>query len=139
MFCLDNNPIVFALNKCKPEIDHRLQAELAAGAPLLVPTPVLFELRYGIAKSDRREISARVLDAFLAEGFKLIAFDADDANEAGASARRGPRDAQPLRVLATAGPGHDRLGRMNQTDHPAPFCWLFVNLRGIRETRGGAS
>ncbi len=83
MFCLDTNAIVFALNKRRPEIDQRLQAELAAGTPLLVPTPVLFELRYGIAKSDRRETSARVLDAFLAEGFTLIVFDADDANEAG--------------------------------------------------------
>lgn len=83
MFCLDTNVIVFALNKRKPAIDQRLQTELAADTPLLVPAPVLFELHYGIAKSDRREASRRVLDAFLAGGLTLLPFDGADAAEAG--------------------------------------------------------
>lgn len=83
MFCLDTNVIVFALNKRKPALDRRLQAELAAGTPLFVPSPVLFELHYGIAKSDRREASARLLDVFLADSFTVLPFDAADAMEAG--------------------------------------------------------
>lgn len=83
MFCLDTNIIVFALNKRRPAIDERLQHELAAGTPLLIPTVALFELRYGIAKSDRREASARVLDAFLVDEFDIVRFDAEDAAEAG--------------------------------------------------------
>jgi tRNA(fMet)-specific endonuclease VapC len=83
MFCLDTNIVIVALNKRKPEIDLRLQAELAAGTPLLIPTPVLFELRYGLAKSNRKEASATILSAFLANGFTLVEFDADDAAEAG--------------------------------------------------------
>jgi tRNA(fMet)-specific endonuclease VapC len=83
MFCLDTNVIVFAINGRVPAIEQRLQRELAAGTTLLIPTIVLFELRYGIAKSTRREASTKVLDAFLAEGFEELPFDAEDANEAG--------------------------------------------------------
>jgi len=83
MFCLDTNVIVFAINGRVPAIEQRLQRELAAGTALLIPTIVLFELRYGIAKSVRREASTKVLDAFLAEGFEELLFDAEDAIEAG--------------------------------------------------------
>lgn len=83
MFCLDTNVIVLAINGRVPAIERRLQQELAAGTTLLIPTIVLFELRYGIAKSARRETSARILDAFLAEGFEELLFDSEDAAEAG--------------------------------------------------------
>jgi tRNA(fMet)-specific endonuclease VapC len=83
MFCLDTNVIVYAINGRVPAIEQRLRQELAIGTPLLVPAIVLFELRYGIAKSMRREASTRVLDAFLAEGFDVLSFEAEDAAEAG--------------------------------------------------------
>lgn len=83
MFCLDTNVIVFAINGRVPAVEQRLRQELAAGTTLLIPSIVLFELRYGIAKSVRRESPTRVLDAFLAEGFELLPFDDDDAAEAG--------------------------------------------------------
>lgn len=83
MFCLDTNVIVFAINGRVPAVEQRLRQELAAGTTLLIPSIVLFELCYGIAKSVRREASTRVLDAFLAEGFELLPFDDDDAAEAG--------------------------------------------------------
>lgn len=83
MFCLDTDVIVFAVNGRVPAIEERLRRELAAGTTLLIPTIVLFELRYGIAKSARREASTRILDAFLAEGFEELLFNAEDASEAG--------------------------------------------------------
>jgi tRNA(fMet)-specific endonuclease VapC len=83
MFCVDTNVIVFAINGRIPAIEQRLRQELVAGTTLLIPSIVLFELRYGIAKSVRRETSTRVLDAFLAEGFELLPFDDEDAAEAG--------------------------------------------------------
>ncbi len=84
MYFLDTNVVIFALNKRKPAIDVRLRRELTIGTPLLISTVVLFELRYGVARSERRERSARVLDAFLADNFEIAPFDADDASEAGA-------------------------------------------------------
>ena len=83
MFCLDTNVIVFALNKRRPAMDTRLRAELAAGSRLIVPTIVLIELRYGIARSARREASADLLDTFLAAGFEIAPFDVEDSQEAG--------------------------------------------------------
>lgn len=83
MFCLDTNVIVYAINGRVPAIERRLRQELAAGTRLLIPTIVLFELRYGVAKSTRREASTRILDAFLAEGFEELLFDSEDAAEAG--------------------------------------------------------
>lgn len=83
MFLLDTNVIVHALNGRVPAIGLRLQQELTAGTRLMISSVVIFELRYGIAKSTRREASGRVLDAFLSDGFEIMPFDADDAGEAG--------------------------------------------------------
>lgn len=83
MFCLDTDVIVFAINGRVPAIEQRLRQELAAGTTLLIPAIVVFELRYGIAKSIRREASTKVLDAFLADGFEELLFDDEDATEAG--------------------------------------------------------
>ncbi len=83
LYFLDTNVVIFALNKRKPAIDQRLRQELTNGTSLLISTVVLFELRYGVARSDRREQSERVLDAFLAESFEIVPFDGDDAEEAG--------------------------------------------------------
>ncbi len=84
MYFLDTNVIIFALNKRKPAIDARLRCELTIGTPLLISTIVLFELRYGVARSDRRAQSERVLNAFVADNFEIAPFDTDDAAEAGA-------------------------------------------------------
>lgn len=83
MFCLDTNIVIFALNGRRPKLTERLKAEVKLGTVLIVPAIVLFELNYGIAKSDRREEARAVLEAFLAAGFERPAFDAADAREAG--------------------------------------------------------
>lgn len=83
MFCLDTNVIVFALNGRRPGLSARLQTEVAGNTGLLVPTTVLYELHYGIARSDRREASLRLLEAFLADRFEILDFDAEDAAQAG--------------------------------------------------------
>ena len=82
MFCLDTNIIIFALNRRRPEIVVRLTAELKARTRLIVPVAALFELEYGIAKSDRAQQSRAALDALLACGFEQPAFDSVDAREA---------------------------------------------------------
>jgi tRNA(fMet)-specific endonuclease VapC len=83
MFCLDTNIVIFALNKRKPWIAARLERELSARTALIVPSIVLFELDYGIAKSQRPVEGRLLLDSFLASGFAFPDFDADDAREAG--------------------------------------------------------
>lgn len=83
MFCLDTNNVIFALNGRRPSIDRRLQAELSNGTALYVPSIVLFELRYGLAKSKRRPSSQLLLDTFFERGFEFLDFDGEDATEAG--------------------------------------------------------
>jgi tRNA(fMet)-specific endonuclease VapC len=83
MVCLDTNVVIFALNGRVPAVARRLEQELGAGTPLMLPAIVLYELRYGIAKSARREASTCVLDEFLATGFEILPFEAGDAAEAG--------------------------------------------------------
>jgi predicted nucleic acid-binding protein len=58
MICLDTNAVIAAINKRKPNVRRRLEAAIAAGASVGVPTIVLFEMRYGIAKSARAQEAA---------------------------------------------------------------------------------
>lgn len=83
MFCLDTNVVIFALNRRKPEIGKRLDAELRAGTILIIPALAIFELSYGIAKSKRPEQARALLSEFLSADFELPAFDGEDAREAG--------------------------------------------------------
>ena len=50
---------------------------------MLVPAVVLFELRYGYAKSAQRVLNEERLSVFLQAGFSQPEFDASDAAEAG--------------------------------------------------------
>jgi tRNA(fMet)-specific endonuclease VapC len=107
VFCLDTNVVIFATNLRRPKIAGRVDAELAAGTRLMIPAIVLFELEYGIAKSDRREESRAALDVFLSAGFEQPSFDDVDASEAGAiraflEQRGSPIGAYDLLIAAQA-------------------------------------
>jgi tRNA(fMet)-specific endonuclease VapC len=83
LFLLDTNAVIAVLNERAPEVAIRLDAELAGGTPILLSAIVLCELRYGIAKSDRRQRSEAVLTDFLAAPITPIAFEPEDAEHAG--------------------------------------------------------
>jgi tRNA(fMet)-specific endonuclease VapC len=83
MFCLDTNVIIGVMTRRAPHLDERLRAELHCGSRLVVPTPVLAELRYGAAKSVAPERNHARLDDFLVAVPEIAAFDADDARAAG--------------------------------------------------------
>lgn len=53
MYCLDTNVVIFALNRRRPAIAARLAAELSAKTRLIVPAAAMFELEYGVVKSER--------------------------------------------------------------------------------------
>lgn len=83
LFCLDTNIVIGILNQRKPVYRARLTAELLAGARIALSAVALFELQYGIAKSDRAEASLKVLAGFLLGGVSVLPFDGDDAYHAG--------------------------------------------------------
>ena len=83
MLALDTNIVIGAINLRPPHIRARLDAELGAGIEIGIPAIVLFEMRYGAAKSDRRARSEAGLDALLSLAVTLWPFEAEDAAHAG--------------------------------------------------------
>lgn len=83
MLCLDTNAVIAAINRRNPEVRRRLEAAIAEGMTIGIPTVVLFEIRYGIAKSVRPPENGAILAAFLALDLSPWPFEAEDAEEAG--------------------------------------------------------
>ena len=83
MICLDTNAVIAVISGRSPSVRIRLEAALTENEQITVPAIVLFELWFGIAKSQRVEANIRALDAFLSKGFDVLPFDAQDAREAG--------------------------------------------------------
>jgi tRNA(fMet)-specific endonuclease VapC len=83
MFCLDTNIVIFGMNGRRPKIAARLDLELAAGAMLIIPAIVRYELEFGCAISKQPALSRGRLEAFLSAGFDEPPFDLADAREAG--------------------------------------------------------
>jgi tRNA(fMet)-specific endonuclease VapC len=83
MICLDTNAVIAAINLRTPAVRSRLEAELAQGATVAIPTIVLFELWYGIRKSTRVSTNIATLRLFLTLDVTLLPFEPGDAEEAG--------------------------------------------------------
>ncbi|SDR56694.1 tRNA(fMet)-specific endonuclease VapC [Rhizobiales bacterium GAS191] len=83
MICLDTNVVIGAINGRNPIIRTRLSEHIGSRVPLVVPVIALYEMRYGNAKSDRREASEQLLDEFLASGIGIVPFEQEDARHAG--------------------------------------------------------
>ena len=73
MICLDTNVIIAVINR-RSELIRRRFYEAVAEEPVFVSTIVLYELHFGIAKSQRREASRAELDLFLALGVEFLTF-----------------------------------------------------------------
>lgn len=89
MLCLDTNVVIGVMSGRSARSATRLQDEVGRGTRVLVPAIVIYELRFGIARSVRRLANERALDLFLAP-LETPSFDADDAAEA-ADIRAGLR------------------------------------------------
>ncbi|MDI1264710.1 MAG: type II toxin-antitoxin system VapC family toxin [bacterium] len=83
MFCLDTNILISVINLRPARIRARLDAELVSGITIGIPAIVLFEMRYGVAKSDRRARSEAALESFLSLSVTPWSFDPEDAEHAG--------------------------------------------------------
>ena len=82
VFCLDTNIVIGIINGRATATERRFRKTIGR-APLMLSAVVMFELRYGYAKSDRRSRMDALLETFLAPGVEVLPFDADDAAEAG--------------------------------------------------------
>jgi tRNA(fMet)-specific endonuclease VapC len=83
MICLDTNIVIGIVNGRSSSFRHRLGEQMRAGMPIALSVIALFEMRYGFAKSDRREHNERLLERFLGLGIDLLPFEPEDAVHAG--------------------------------------------------------
>ncbi|HEX9468152.1 MAG TPA: type II toxin-antitoxin system VapC family toxin [Bradyrhizobium sp.] len=83
MICLDTNIVIRIVNGRSSSLRLRLEEQMRAGTPIALPVIALFEMRYGFAKSDRRDINERLLERFLGLGVDVLPFETEDAAHAG--------------------------------------------------------
>jgi tRNA(fMet)-specific endonuclease VapC len=83
MICLDTNIVIPIVNGRSASLRLRLEQQMRSGTAVALPVIALFEMRYGFAKSDRREHSERLLDRFLGLGIEVLPFEPEDAAHAG--------------------------------------------------------
>jgi tRNA(fMet)-specific endonuclease VapC len=102
MVCLDTNIVIGILNGRPPEFRLRVQNERRK---LTLPAIVLFELQYGIAKSEKRASSEQRLDLFLGSHIDILSFQKEDARiaaEVRAGLARAGMPIGPYDVLIAA-------------------------------------
>jgi tRNA(fMet)-specific endonuclease VapC len=83
MICLDTNIVIGIVNGRNSTLRHRLGEQMRGGMPVALPAIALFEMRYGFAKSDRRDHNEHLLERFLGLGIVVLPFESEDAAHAG--------------------------------------------------------
>ena len=113
IYLLDTNAVIAILKGQPVAVRTRLKRVAPKATAIAVPSIVLFELWYGVARSERQRENTERLRIFLSGAVSVIPFDADDAATAGevraaleATGKPiGPYDlliaAQALRLRAT--------------------------------------
>jgi len=104
MLCLDTNAVVGVMNGRSAPTIQRLREQVTRGTRILVPAIVVYELRFGAARSARRASNDQAINRFLAP-FETPSFDTDDAAEAAdirAHLYRGGTPIGPYDILIAA-------------------------------------
>jgi tRNA(fMet)-specific endonuclease VapC len=82
-YLLDTNACIALINGKPVSVRNRFQRAVEAGGLVHVSTVALFELWYGVEKSDQKEANTNRLQTFLEGPIALMSFDEDDARSAG--------------------------------------------------------
>jgi len=82
-YLLDTNACVALINGSPPDVRRRFERVIAGDAMVLLSSIVSFELWYGVGKSPRKALNAARLETFLAGPLEWVAFEEQDAREAG--------------------------------------------------------
>lgn len=127
MICLDANIVIAIVSMRNTKLRRRLGEALQAGVQIALPVVALQELRYGFAKSPRREVEERRLEKFLGLGIAILPFEEDDAVHA--SAIRAAMD-----VYDTPIDTYDALMAAQACRHGAALATL--NKRGFNRVPG---
>jgi tRNA(fMet)-specific endonuclease VapC len=82
-YLFDTNAVIALLKNHPPNVRSRLRRAVSEGASIAVPSVVLYELWYGVARSARRNENAERLRVFLSGDINIVPFDDEDAAAAG--------------------------------------------------------
>ena len=82
-YLLDTNACIALINKRPLSVRAYMDKELSRGSEVYISSIVVFELWYGVSKSQRREANTQVLIGFLSGPIQQVVFDNEDARIAG--------------------------------------------------------
>lgn len=82
-FLLDTNVCIALMKGRDHALRERIRRERDARVRMAVSSVSVFELWFGVGKSQRKEENARRLEAFQALPFEWLDFDCEDARHAG--------------------------------------------------------
>jgi len=82
-YLLDTNAVIALLRNNPPGVRIRLRLVVSRGASVAVSSIVLYELWYGVARSERRRENAERLRVFLSGNIAVVPFAEEDAMAAG--------------------------------------------------------
>ena len=78
-YLLDTNAVIALLTNRPPLVRERLRQEVMAAASMAISSVVLFELWYGVARSQHRAQNTERLRTFLAGNISVYAFEEEKA------------------------------------------------------------
>ncbi len=82
-YLLDTNAVIALLKNQPAGVRSRLRRVVSRGASIAVSSVVLYELWYGVARSERGRENAERLRTFLSGKIDVVRFDERDAEIAG--------------------------------------------------------
>jgi tRNA(fMet)-specific endonuclease VapC len=82
-YLLDANAVIALLRNRPAGVRNRLRQAVSEGGLIAVPAVVLYELWYGVARSERRRENADRLRVFLSGHIDVVPFEEEDAVAAG--------------------------------------------------------
>ena len=82
-YLLDTNACIALVNGRPASVRERFERASSDGATIMTSSIVVFELWYGVGKSQRREANASRLSTFLGGPLEVVEFDDEDARAAG--------------------------------------------------------
>jgi tRNA(fMet)-specific endonuclease VapC len=80
---LDTSAVIALLKNNPPGVRERLRRAVSQRASIAVSSVVLYELWYGVARSERRRENAERLRVFLSGNIDVVPFSEEDAVAAG--------------------------------------------------------
>ena len=75
MICLDTNAVIAVLNNRRSPVRTRIDAAIGLGRTFAISSIVLYELRYGAAKSARVERNTQRIADFLSGPIEVLPFE----------------------------------------------------------------